>query len=61
MIDAPAAGVKPHIVHYEGGNLVAGVVAGEKIETTPEQVPDLEKFVGMDIVCSDGTVAFSRR
>ena len=42
VIDAPAAGIKPHIVHYEGGNLVAGVVADEKIETTPEQVPDEE-------------------
>ena len=59
VIDAPAAGIKPHIVHYEGGNLVAGVVAGEKIETTPEQVPDLEKFVGMDIVCSDGSTLLS--
>ena len=59
VIDAPAAGIKPHIVHYEGSNLVAGVVDGEKIETTPEQVPDLEKFVGMDIVCSDGTTLLS--
>ncbi|MBQ9059221.1 MAG: peptidase T [Atopobiaceae bacterium] len=53
--DAPGADVKPHVVHYEGGNLVHGVVNGESIETSPGQVPDLELFVGQDIVCSDGT------
>lgn len=57
--DAPAAGVKPHVVRYEGGALVSGVVDGEVIETTPEQVPDLEKFVGQDIVCSDGRTLLS--
>ena len=24
-VDAPAAGVRPHVVHYEGGDLVAGL------------------------------------
>ena len=53
--DAPGAGVRPHIVHYEGGDLVAGIVDGEPIATSPAQVPDLEKLVGQDIICSDGT------
>ena len=57
--DAPASGVRPHIVRYEGGPLVSGVVDGEVIQTTPEQVPDLEKFVGQDIVCSDGSTLLS--
>ena len=57
--DAPAAGVKPHVVRYEGGPLVAGVVDGEPVQTTTEQVPDLAQFVGQDIVCSDGTTLLS--
>lgn len=57
--DAPGKGVRPHIVHYEGGPLVAGIVDGKPVQTTPEMVPDLEKFVGMDIVCSDGTTLLS--
>lgn len=52
--DAPGAGVHPHVVRYEGGPLVAGVVDGETIQTTPDQVPDLAKFVGQDIVVTDG-------
>ncbi len=57
--DAPAAGVHPHVVRYEGGPLVAGVVDGEPVQTTTEQVPDLAQFVGQDIVCSDGTTLLS--
>ena len=57
--DAPGNGVKPHIVHYEGGELVHGVVDGVPVVTTTEQVPDLERFVGQDIVCSDGTTLLS--
>lgn len=57
--DAPAAGVAPHVVHYEGGPLVAGVVDGVSIETSPAQVPDLDQFVGQDIVCSDGSTLLS--
>ena len=57
--DAPAAGVRPHVVRYEGGPLVAGVVDGEPVQTTPEQVSDLAQFVGTDIVCSDGTTLLS--
>lgn len=57
--DAPAHGVRPHVVRYEGGPLVAGVVDGEPVETTPDQVPDLAGLVGQDIVCSDGTTLLS--
>ena len=57
--DAPGNGVRPHVVHYEGGNLLHGVVNGEPVVTTPEQVPDLAQFVGHDIVCSDGTTLLS--
>ena len=57
--DAPASGVKPHIVHYEGGDLVAGVVDGKPVATTLAQVPDLAKFVGQDIICTDGTTLLS--
>ena len=53
--DAPASGVKPHIVHYEGGDLVHGVVDGKPVVTTPVQEPALVHLVGEDIVCSDGS------
>ncbi len=52
---APGFGVKPHIVHYEGGNLVSGVVDGQEISISPESLPELNDLVGEDIVCSDGT------
>lgn len=57
--DAPAAGVRPHVVHYEGGPLVAGEVDGAPVATTPEELPDLDALVGQDIVCSDGTTLLS--
>lgn len=57
--DAPASGVKPHIVHYEGGDLVVGVVDGSPVAVTTKQVPGLEKLAGQDIICSDGTTLLS--
>jgi len=57
--DAPGAGVKPHIVHYEGGDLVSGTVDGSVIATSPDDVPDLAAFADQDIVCSDGTTLLS--
>ncbi len=57
--DAPGEGVRPHVVHYEGGPLVSGVVDGKTISTTPDEIPDLEQMVGQDIVCSDGTTLLS--
>ena len=47
--------VHPHVVHYEGGKLVMGVVDGREVSTDPETNPALEHMVGWDIVCSDGT------
>ena len=57
--DAPASGVKPHVVHYEGGDLVHGLVDGKPVVTTTAQVPDLAGFVGQDIVVSDGSTLLS--
>ena len=45
--------MRPHVVHYEGGDLVAGVIDGTEVSTSPDQVPDLGQFVGQDIVVSD--------
>ena len=53
--DAPAAGVKPHIVRYEGGELVHGIVDGKPVVTTSEMEPALAHLVGEDLVCSDGS------
>ena len=57
--DAPADGIKPHIVHYEGGDLVAGIVEGKPVSLDPEEIPYLKQFVGQYIVCSDGTTLLS--
>lgn len=57
--DAPAHAVSPHIVRYEGGSLVSGVVDGREVASTPETNPDLVQMVGCDIVCSDGTTLLS--
>ncbi len=57
--DAPGSGVKPHIVHYEGGDLVAGIVNGVTIATTQEDCPDLRRMDGQDIICSDGSTLLS--
>ncbi len=52
---APGFGVKPHVVHYEGGNLVSGVVDGREISIGPDSLPELNDLAGEDIVVSDGT------
>ena len=57
--DAPASNIKPQIVHYEGGDLVAGVVDGKEISTSPDQCSYLNDFVGQDIITSDGTTLLS--
>lgn len=48
-------GVKPHIVHYEGGDLVSGVVDGAPVAIGPDKLPALNSLVGQDLVCSDGS------
>ena len=52
---APGAGVKPHIVHYEGGDLVCGTVDGKPVAMSTAKLPALNDLVGEDLVCSDGT------
>ncbi len=52
---APGFGVKPHVVHYEGGNLVSGIVDGREVSIGPDSLPELNDLVGEDIVVSDGT------
>lgn len=57
--DAPGVGVKPQIVHYDGGNLEIAYNNGKMLFVSPQNVPDLEAFVGQDIVISDGTTLLS--
>ena len=52
---APGAGVKPHIVHYEGGDLVCGAVDGKPVAMSTAKLPALNDLAGEDLVCSDGT------
>ena len=52
---APGANVKPHIVTYEGGDLVCGVIDGEPISISPDKIADLNDLVGEDLICTDGT------
>ncbi len=48
-------GVKPHIVSYEGGDLVCGTVDGAPVSIGPDTLPVLLDLVGEDLVCTDGT------
>jgi tripeptide aminopeptidase len=57
--DAPAAGVRPHVVSYQGGPLVMGMVDGHEVSCDPAEVPDLDDFRGQDIVVSDGRTLLS--
>ena len=50
-----AAGVKPQVVRYEGGDLTIAV----DVRVTPEECEDLATFAGQEIVCSDGTTLLS--
>lgn len=52
---APGDGVNPHVVHYEGGDLVCGVVDGKEVSISPSKIPALDEVAGEDLVCSDGT------
>lgn len=44
------ANVKPRIVHYEGGD----IQLNEKVVTTVEKFPFLNKYVGHDLIVTDG-------
>ena len=52
---APGFGVKPHVVSYEGGDLVCGAVDGRPVSISPEILPALDDLVGQQLVCTDGT------
>ena len=52
---APGAGVAPHIVHYDGGDLVCGIVDGKPVSMSTAKLPALNNLVGEDLVCTDGT------
>lgn len=41
------------MIHYEGGDVVLNREQGIVMEAA--QFPELQKFVGQDLVCSDGT------
>ncbi|MDD3347634.1 peptidase T [Oscillibacter sp.] len=45
--------VKPQIIHYEGGDIVLN--QAENIVMEAAMFPELQKFVGQDLVCTDGT------
>ena len=47
--------VHPHVVRYEGGRLVMGVVDGEEVFCDETTNPELAGMAGTDIVVSDGT------
>lgn len=47
--------MKPHIVHYEGGDLVCGTVDGKPVAMSTAKLPALNDLAGEDLVCSDGT------
>lgn len=51
----PGNGVKPHVVDYEGGKLVMGVVDGEEIFTDQTVNPELADLVGQKIIVTDGS------
>ena len=51
--DMTGKDVKPQILQYEGGDLVLN--SEQNIVMKGSDFPELQKFVGQDLVCSDGT------
>ena len=51
----PGDHVRPHIVSYQGGDLIAGTVDGAPAAIGPAMLPALDELVGEDLVCSDGS------
>lgn len=51
--DMTGKDVKPQVLHYEGGDLVLN--QEQNIVMKGSDFPELQKFVGQDLVCSDGT------
>lgn len=50
---APCKGISPHIVHYEGGDLIQNDTTGATVSI--EDYPFLAAYAGLDIITSDGT------
>lgn len=51
--DLTGKDVKPQIIHYTGGDIVLNAEQGIVMEAA--QFPELQRFVGQDLVCTDGT------
>ena len=51
--DLTGKDVKPQIIHYEGGDIVLNRELNIVMESA--RFPELAKFVGQDLVCTDGT------
>ena len=51
VVDAPGDNIKPRIVHYEGGD----IILSEGIVTSPKDFPFMDKYIGHDLIVTDGT------
>ena len=51
--DMTGKDVKPQIIHYTGGDVVLD--REQNIVMEAAQFPELQKFVGQELVCTDGT------
>ena len=51
--DMTGKDVKPQVLHYDGGDLVLN--REQNIVMEAARFPELTKFAGQDLVCSDGT------
>ena len=51
--DMTGKDVKPQVLHYEGGDLVLN--PEQNIVMKGSDFPELKKFIGQDLVCTDGT------
>ena len=51
--DAPAAGIEPQVVRYEGGRLP--LPGDPAVALDPDRSPELLRHVGHELVTSDGT------
>ena len=51
--DMTGKDVKPQVLHYDGGDLVLN--RKQNIVMEAARFPELTKFAGQDLVCSDGT------
>lgn len=50
--DAPSANIKPQIVNNYDGSVI---VLKDGVVLDPEEFPQLKKYIGMDLVTTDGT------